>query len=184
MKRKVLIADLVFVMILSILYFLNIKGIYFFVSEIPLGTIRMILLFSIPAILILINSQSIRPKIISVIVSFAAVLLFFNSSLKNLFVAEYTENKTYISADNNITIILQKYKYSSQEGLRIYRKKKFFYVEDETYKFFVSTKDHLDISDPVGTLKWVDDHTFTIQFWDFDDTQCCYYLKNYVFQIK
>ena len=183
-EKKVVIGNLIFVIILLFFYYLNSKGIYFWVSEIPDGTIRMIVLFSIPSILILINSKSIRFKILSIVLSFLFILLFFNSSIRNLFVAEHTENKTYISTDNNITIIVQKYRYSIQEGIRIYKKKKFFYVEDRTYNLFVSTKEHLDISEPVGTLNWIDDYSFTVSFWYYDDIQCCYYLKNFVFYIK
>ena len=181
MNKKIrIVISFVYIGFIIFYIFLVRKGIYF-TLDLPYDWIWIIITFSIIPILITINSEKLKYKILSVLI--CAIFFVFartSKTFKFFCISETIGTEAFSSDDNSKMVIVKKSKTLDQYHIDIYRKEKLYYKLIKNQHLHISEKTNLDLSSPVGDVKWINNDSFKIQFWEYDETKESYQIKDHI----
>ena len=181
MSKKVrIIINFIYIGFIMCYLFLVRKGIYL-TLKLPYDWIWIIILISIIPMLIIINSEKIKYKILSVLICILFIVCASNSTVFKYFcISEVIGTEAFSSDDNCKTVIVKKSKTLDQYHIDIYRKEKLYYKLIKNQHLHISEKTNLDLSSPVGDVKWINNDSFKIQFWEYDEIEKSYQIKEHI----
>lgn len=172
MNKKVISVLAILTLYIAVI-FLSAKNIllnFYFTNS----TIFIIITIYVPFLFSLINCKN-KKKILALFIIASILFFLLIISKKNTTI----EEKEYISPNGKNIVIVHKYEASFQKGIKLFKKQSFYYKPYNNVDLFVPNNSGLLLNDPVGNIEWIDDNSFKILFWRYNDNKKQYILSEF-----